>query len=184
MFSEPLAKLKNELKWKHVWEQRAPWCFRSTTQLCILRIGRIGSPYTRTPPTHTHLPHCFIYIWIRILFCALISCARVLLMCVRFDTIYTPYLWSSSELKHKYPDRVSRTGAPKYFLIIVNAVLSVTIEIGLKWSHCRALAKCRDIFSFLKIWARLWLGEGAHTLWPDPIKILYELSMNSLMNNS
>ncbi len=120
----------------------------------------------------------------RILFCAFISCARVLLMCARFDTIYTPYRWSSSELKHKYPDRVSRTGAPKYFLIIVNAVLSVTIEIGLKWSHCRVLAKCRDIFSFLKIWARLWLGEGAHTLWPDPIKILYEIWMNSLMNNS
>ncbi len=39
--------------------------------------------------------------------------------------------------KHKYADRVSRTGAPKYFFIVARS--SFQSQMRLKWSHRRAL---------------------------------------------
>ncbi len=39
--------------------------------------------------------------------------------------------------KHKYADRVSRTGAPKYFFIV--APSNIQSQMRLKWSHFRAL---------------------------------------------
>ncbi len=58
-------------------------------------------------------------------------------------------LWSSPERKHKYTDRVSRTGAPKNILIrlvaqvllflIVACSTFQSLKIQLKWSHCRAM---------------------------------------------
>ncbi len=75
-------------------------------------------------------------------------------------------------------DRVSRTGAPKYFLIVTHSTFQ---------SHCRALAMCLFYFLFtfrttakmmlpIHLWINMQLdsdwGRG-QILWPDPIAILY-----------
>ncbi len=46
---------KTKLKWKHLWEQGVPWCFRDIHSLRILHIGMIEYAYISKEQIYSHI---------------------------------------------------------------------------------------------------------------------------------